>query len=89
MINETARNQFAAANGWRIGKSFTVDQLILNKKNSREIPRRRELDHPEFFRVDGYPIAMLGHCYRGTGEGYIDGVKEMVVRLGGKVVLHI
>jgi hypothetical protein len=90
MINETARNQFAAANGWKVGKDFSLDQLILKKKNGNKYVHNRQLaDHPEYFRADGYPVALLGHNYRGTGDGYIDGVKEMVATLGGKIVLHI
>jgi hypothetical protein len=94
---ERARNQFAAANGWKVGKFFSLDQLIRNKKNtgSSNSPRAlglrdsRMADHPEFFRLNGYPVALLGHSYRGGGAGYIDGMKEMAARFAGQLVLHI
>jgi hypothetical protein len=96
MINPTARNQFAAANGWKVGKFFSLDQLIRKKKNtgSSNDPhviglRDMVADHPEHFRLNGYPVALLGHNYRGTSGRYIDGIKDTVARFAGQIVLHI
>jgi hypothetical protein len=96
MINLIARNQFAAANGWKVGKSFGIDQLIRKKKStgsSNHLFMRNmsngAADHPEHFRRDGYPMALLGHNYPGDRGHYIDGVKDLAAGLDGKLVLHI
>jgi hypothetical protein len=96
MINPEARNQFAAANGWKVGKSFGLDQLIRNKKSTGSSNHLYTLnmfsgaaDHPEYFRRDGYPMALLGHNYPGTRGHYIDGVRDLVAGLDGKLILHI
>jgi hypothetical protein len=87
MVNLFARNQFAAANGWKVEKSFGLDQLIQNKKDTGSSNRLYTLnmfssaaDHPEYFRRDGYPMALLGHNYPGTRGHYIEGVKRLGCR---------
>jgi hypothetical protein len=96
MINLIAREQFAAANGWKIGKSFGLDQLIRKKKNTGSSNRLYTMnmfsgaaDHPEHFRRDGYPMALLGHNYPGNRGHYIDGVRDLVAGYVGQLVLHI
>jgi hypothetical protein len=85
-----ASKRFAAANGWRCGKHFSLDLLIRNKANHG----RRDLDkygyhlnacdHPEYFRVAGKPIAIVAHNY----ESDVDGLRRLVSDLNGALVLH-
>jgi hypothetical protein len=65
------RQQFACANGWyEAAKEFSFRALASGKMHTGgyrgdEHLGRRPLDHPEWFRKDRRPVAIVGHNYRG------------------------
>ena len=78
-----ASKRFAAANGWRCGRYFSLDLLIRNNANHG----RRDWDasdHPEYFSVAGKPIAIVAHNY-GLD---VDGLRKLVGDLNGALLLN-
>jgi hypothetical protein len=60
--------QFAAANGWKVGRDFTLDQLIRNssrrtKEHYFDYLPEEFFDHPTFFVADRKPVAIVVHNY--------------------------
>jgi hypothetical protein len=68
--------RFADANSWRSSKWFSLDLLIRNKMHDgnslQSIWGHRNLgrmfDHPNFFRRNRRPVAIVVHNYPGTVE---------------------
>jgi hypothetical protein len=89
-IQLSASNRFAAANGWRRGKHFSLDVLIRIKPNRRRYDfynygyHLNASDHPEYFYVADEPIAIVAHNY----EMDIDGLRRLVRDLNGALLLH-
>jgi hypothetical protein len=68
---QAAVKRFAQANGWRVSKSFDLELLINGKQHSG----RRSynsldtiFDHPNFFKADRRPVAIVAHNYPGAIE---------------------
>jgi hypothetical protein len=85
-----ASKRFAAANGWRRGKHFSLDLLIRNKANHGRCDLDKygyhwnASDHPEYFRIAGKPIAIVAHNY-GLD---VDGLRRLISDLNGALLLH-
>jgi hypothetical protein len=83
-----ASKRFAAANGWRCGKHFSLDLLIRNKANhgSRDFDNYgyhlNASDHPEYFRIADKPIAIVAHNY----EMDVDGLRRLINDLNGALM---
>jgi hypothetical protein len=103
ITNITERNRqlncarFATANGWKVGKDFNVDLLISGRMhcggdyygNTGEYDHSLT-DHPEYFRLGRYPVAIVGHNYVRDDPAYVDHLKRsFAARFDGQLVLHI
>lgn len=62
-----ARDKFAAANGWKASDSSLIsfDLLASGKKHDggKAYSHPPHCDHPDYFRKDGYPVAIVAHNY--------------------------
>jgi hypothetical protein len=85
-----ARQQFADANGWTVGKWFALDDLIAPLQGIPFAPQLISdmdiscmVDHAECFRKDRKPVAIVGHNYDGHGTQYgWQGITEFCAPLG-------
>jgi hypothetical protein len=104
MINEIARQRFAKANGWSFTRNaFTLDALMRGMY-SGGMPDRRlfdfldchhnnPFDHRESFRLPksqgGRPVAILAHNYDGPDGTDARGVRALIAKMDGQLMLHI
>jgi hypothetical protein len=92
----SAAERFAKANGWSIGKQFSINLLISGRTNnggnyydSGQFDRSL-IDHPEYFKVGRRPVAIAAHNYDGSAPGCADHLRAAVAtRFAGQLVLHI
>jgi hypothetical protein len=83
------RLQFARANGWRPAKSYFSVREFLTAEQRRSLGCRLDgysdcpgLDHPELFRKDRRPVAIVGHNYGGLDGHDTREVVEIATRYG-------
>jgi hypothetical protein len=63
-----ARQQFADANGWRIGKWFSFQDLVGRQVSHHDASYSVLVDHGECFRDGRRPAAIVGHNYSCNDE---------------------
>jgi len=75
--------RFAAANGWRVGKSFTRDCLIGGKipEGGRCHDDDMIIDRTEWFTLGRYPVAIIGHNYQED----VEKLKQLPAVLDGRL----
>jgi hypothetical protein len=85
-----ARGQFAQANGWEIRREFCIDVLAKNKVRGYGNYDRLLIDHPDFFKLGRYPVAIVSHNYNGSAPGSAGHLRESVATtFAGRLVLHV
>jgi hypothetical protein len=70
-LHQAADKRFAQANGWRVSKAFDLELLISGKQHGgwhSYNPLSTIFDHPNFFRADRRPVAIVAHNYPGAIE---------------------
>jgi hypothetical protein len=69
--NIVACDKFAAANGWKASdRVISLELLASGKKHDggRTYSHPLHFDHAEYFRKDGWPVAVMAHNYPGQIE---------------------
>jgi hypothetical protein len=78
--HKTALDRFAAANGWKTTDAiFSFDTLISEKKHDggRTWSHPLHCGHPEYFKVNGYPVAIMAHNYPGEDDNLRRDIDEL------------